>query len=111
MLLRLSLEHGHFARAEEAQHGSESISISVDEDPVLVHGKSMATRKHGSQRRVFDLAERRSARCDQMRATDVQVDDFAGLLEQFVYLLFVLLPPLLVSLQLLVLMLALLSEL
>lgn len=38
MLLRLSLEHGNLACAEETEHGAESITISVDKDSAVVHG-------------------------------------------------------------------------
>ena len=58
MFLCLSLEHGDLARAEETEHGAESITISVDKDPVLVHGQAMSAREHGSKRGVLDLAER-----------------------------------------------------
>ena len=46
-----------------------------------------------------------------MCPTDVEINDVARLLVQLVNLLFVLLPALLISLQLLILMLSLLSEL
>ena len=57
------------------------------------------------------MTERRSTCRNQMGATNVQINDLTRLIEHFVNLLFVLAPSLLISLQLLVLVLALLGKL
>ena len=49
MLLRLVLEHGYFAGAEEAEHGAKGITITVNKHPILVLGKAMSSREHSSQ--------------------------------------------------------------
>lgn len=111
MLLGLSLKHRHFPCPQEAEHSAKSVPISVYENSVLVNRQFVAARKHGGQGGVFDLAQSCLACRDQVRPTNVQVNDVTHINVHIFNFFFVLLPPLLISFQFFVLVLPFLCEL